>query len=132
MNCEPFSRCSYRDETCDRTNAPATNNKRTSSPNIPIRNLGLLHAMDHRWRDNKLPLAIRKLALNPMPRDASSGHGSWKFPPTVKREIAIPCAIENSLVVCDESGHTKFPFSFAVLSWGELWLICPELPLISP
>ena len=25
-----------------------------------------------------------------------------------------------SLVVCDESGHTKFPFSFAILSWGEL------------
>jgi len=23
-------------------------------------------------------------------------------------------------VTCDESGHTKFPFSFAVLSWGEL------------
>ena len=32
-----------------------------------------------------------------------------------------------SLVVCDESGHTKFPFSLASLSWGELWLICPEL-----
>jgi len=26
----------------------------------------------------------------------------------------------NSLVSCDESGHTKFPFSFAILSWGEL------------
>ena len=26
----------------------------------------------------------------------------------------------NSLVVCDESGHTKFPFSFVVLSWDEL------------
>jgi ankyrin repeat protein len=39
---------------------------------------------------------------------------------------------EHSLVVCDESGHTKFPFSFAILSWGELRLICPELPLILP
>jgi hypothetical protein len=38
----------------------------------------------------------------------------------------------HSLVVCDESGHTKFPFSFVVLSWGELWLICPELPLMLP
>jgi len=38
----------------------------------------------------------------------------------------------NSLVVCDESGHTKFPFSFVVLSWGELWLICPELSLYFP
>jgi hypothetical protein len=26
----------------------------------------------------------------------------------------------NSLIVCDESGQTKFPFSFAILSWGEL------------
>ncbi|KAK4448007.1 hypothetical protein QBC34DRAFT_381839 [Podospora aff. communis PSN243] len=25
-----------------------------------------------------------------------------------------------SLVVCDESGHTKFPFSFVILSWDEL------------
>jgi len=41
-------------------------------------------------------------------------------------------AVKNSLVVCDESGHTKFPFSFVVLSWGELWLICPELLLILP
>jgi hypothetical protein len=32
---------------------------------------------------------------------------------------------QNSLVVCDESGHTKFPFSFVVLSWGELSLILP-------
>jgi hypothetical protein len=41
--------------------------------------------------------------------------------------------LKNSLVVCDESGHTEFPFSFVILSWGELgelWLICPELPLI--
>jgi len=45
----------------------------------------------------------------------------------------IPVGAGNSLVVCDESGHTKFPFSFVVLSWvslGELWLICPELSLI--
>ena len=27
---------------------------------------------------------------------------------------------ENSLVVCDESGHMIFPFSLVVLSWGEL------------
>lgn len=26
----------------------------------------------------------------------------------------------NSQVSCDESGLTKFPFSFAILSWGEL------------
>ena len=38
----------------------------------------------------------------------------------------------NSLVSCDEFGHTKFPFSSVILSWGELWLICPELPLILP
>jgi len=38
----------------------------------------------------------------------------------------------NSLVVCDESGLTKFPLSFAVLSWGELSLICSELSLILP
>jgi len=38
----------------------------------------------------------------------------------------------NSMVSCDESGHTKFPFSSVVLSWGELWLICPEFPLILP
>ena len=37
-----------------------------------------------------------------------------------------------SLVICDESRHTKFPFSFAILSWGMLWLICPELSLILP
>ena len=41
-------------------------------------------------------------------------------------------AANYSPVVCDESGHTKFPFSFVVLSWGELCLICPELPLILP
>jgi len=35
-----------------------------------------------------------------------------------------------NLVIRDESGHTKFPFSFAIVSWGELWLICPELSLI--
>jgi len=39
---------------------------------------------------------------------------------------------QNSLVVCDKSGHTKFPFLFVVLSWGELWLICPKLSLILP
>ena len=33
----------------------------------------------------------------------------------------------NSLVICDGYGHTKFPLSFVVLSWGELWLIYPEL-----
>ena len=37
---------------------------------------------------------------------------------------------KTSLVSYDESGHTKFPFSSVILSWGELWLICPELPLI--
>jgi len=37
-----------------------------------------------------------------------------------------------SLATCDESGHTNFPFSFLVLSWGELWLICPELPQFFP
>jgi len=38
----------------------------------------------------------------------------------------------SSLVVCDESGHTKFPFSFVVLSWGELGrfvLSFPDFPL---
>jgi len=38
----------------------------------------------------------------------------------------------NSLVVCDESRQTKFPFSFVVLSWSQLWLICSEFPLILP
>jgi len=38
----------------------------------------------------------------------------------------------NSLVIYDESRHTKFPFPFVVPSWGELWLICPELLLILP
>lgn len=28
--------------------------------------------------------------------------------------------VDNSLVVCDDSGHAKFPFPFVVLSWGEL------------
>jgi len=28
--------------------------------------------------------------------------------------------VGNSLVTCDESGHTKFPFSFVILSYGEL------------
>ena len=37
-----------------------------------------------------------------------------------------------SLVVCDGFRHVKFPFSFVVLSWGKLWLICPEIPLILP
>jgi len=35
-------------------------------------------------------------------------------------------------IVCDESGHTKFPFSSVALSWGELWLIYPGLSLILP
>lgn len=43
-----------------------------------------------------------------------------------------PMPAGNSLVSCDKSGHTKFPFSSVILSWGELWLICPELPLILP
>jgi hypothetical protein len=30
------------------------------------------------------------------------------------------CEQNYSLVVCDESGHTKFPFSSVILSWGEL------------
>jgi len=42
---------------------------------------------------------------------------------------AIP-GTGNSLVVWDESGHTKFPFSSVILSWGKLWLIYPKLPLI--
>jgi len=32
-------------------------------------------------------------------------------------------AKKNSLVVCDESGHTGIPFSLAILSWDVLWLI---------
>ncbi|KAK5654266.1 hypothetical protein OQA88_7442 [Cercophora sp. LCS_1] len=36
---------------------------------------------------------------------------------------------DTSLVSCDESGHPKFPFSSVILSWGELWPICPELSL---
>jgi len=39
-------------------------------------------------------------------------------------------ASRNSPVVCDEYGHTKFLFLLEALSWGELWLICPELPLM--
>jgi len=37
-----------------------------------------------------------------------------------------------SLVVCNESGHMKFPFLFVALSGGELRLICPELFLNPP
>jgi hypothetical protein len=33
-----------------------------------------------------------------------------------------------SLVVCDESGHTKFPFSFVLLSWGGLGWGVTDLP----
>jgi len=29
-------------------------------------------------------------------------------------------------------GTPNFPFSLVILSWGELWLIRPELPLIYP
>ena len=50
-----------------------------------------------------------------------------------KWKIRVPRFVSyNSLVICDESGHAKFPFSFAVLSWGELWLIYHELALILP
>jgi hypothetical protein len=35
-------------------------------------------------------------------------------------------------VSCDESRHTKFPFSSVILSSGGLWLICLKLPLIFP
>ena len=38
----------------------------------------------------------------------------------------------KQLGFCDESGHAKFPFSSVILSWGDLWLICPKLPLIVP
>jgi hypothetical protein len=41
-------------------------------------------------------------------------------------------AIENSLVVCDESGQTKYPFSSVVPSRGKLLLIWLELSLIRP
>ena len=53
--------------------------------------------------------------------EINTGNWAWVHP-----------NIQYSLVVCDESGHTKFPFSFVILSWGELWLSCPELPLILP
>ena len=43
--------------------------------------------------------------------------------------LLTPLGLRNSLVVCDKSGHAKFPFSFVILSWGELWLTCPELSL---
>ena len=50
-----------------------------------------------------------------------------------KRKFSDPRFVsQNSLVVCDESGHMKFPVSLIVLSWGELRLICPELSLILP
>jgi len=54
-------------------------------------------------------------------------HDQTVVPPRI-----VKLHFRNSLVVCDESGHTKFPFPFVVLSWGELRLICPELPLILP
>jgi len=38
--------------------------------------------------------------------------------------LLLYAADGNSLVLCDESGHTKFPFSFAILSWGELGVSC--------
>jgi len=50
---------------------------------------------------------------------------------SIRLEIKVQNA-DNSLVVCDESGHTKLPLSSVVLSWGELWLVCPELSLIPP
>ena len=36
------------------------------------------------------------------------------------QRLCPPRSGKNSLVVCDESGLTKFPFSFVILSWGEL------------
>jgi len=52
----------------------------------------------------------------------------WKKAHTF--QIAVPAQLQllgnrngnrdNSLVTYDESGHGKFPFSFVVLSWGEL------------
>ena len=38
----------------------------------------------------------------------------------------------NRLVVCDESGHTQFPFSFAILSWGALGWAVSDLPEQDP
>ena len=38
----------------------------------------------------------------------------------------------NSLVFCYESGHTKFPFSFAILNWGELGWAVADLPEQDP
>ena len=38
-----------------------------------------------------------------------------------KRKFGVPRFLAgNSLVSCDESGHTKFPLSFSILSEGEL------------
>ena len=34
--------------------------------------------------------------------------------------VIVRRSSDISLVVCDESGHTKVPFSVVVLSWGEL------------
>jgi len=43
-----------------------------------------------------------------------------KTEPTKKEIWCAQIRRRKQLVVCDESGHTKFPFSFAILSWGEL------------
>jgi len=42
-----------------------------------------------------------------------------------KRKFGVPRFVAYySLVIWDESGHTKFPFSFTILSWGELgWAV---------
>ena len=68
---------------------------------------------------------------------------AWIYPEGRYYGVALPLRMRtstqgdetgrgNSLVSCDEAGHTKFLFSSVILSWGELWLICPELPLILP
>jgi len=54
---------------------------------------------------------------------------TFKFPFTIQKNMTVS---KIRLVVCDESGHTRFPFTFMILSWSKLWLIYPKLPLIRP
>ena len=74
---------------------------------------------------------IENIVIRRCAKISSSGGCCPSFDSIGRRSAQLT----SSLVVCDECGHTKFPFSFVILSWGErgeLWLICHKLPLILP
>ena len=93
-----------------------------SPHNIRLRNQG-------RW-DDRWPFSGKReaLLLNRYIEQwgiVENYHGVHYFPGTLLSNL-LPSGKNNwnSLVVCDESGHTKFPFSFAILSWGKLgWAV---------